>query len=214
MVSRLARLTVIASVAALAAIANAATGVAQIEKPARVILLVDSSQGMSTMLTHFRGGLQALIDALPTDTEIGILSMGGQLRVRVAPTIDRVKIEKAASTFASDNGANSFLDALVEADRRFMKPATTMRQVFVVLTTDSDTRDEPNIDDYNKFMNDFRRRRGRAYGVLIRSGVSGITGEFLNNFTRNTDGTFDVLAVPNSVPDKMKAIGARISAGG
>ena len=129
-------------------------------------------------------------------------------------TIDRVKIEKAASTFASDNGANSFLDALVEADRRFMKPATTMRQVFVVLTTDSDTRDEPNIDDYNKFMNDFRRRRGRAYGVLIRSGVSGITGEFLNNFTRNTDGTFDVLAVPNSVPDKMKAIGARISAGG
>jgi hypothetical protein len=180
--------------------------------PLRVVLLVDSSTNMSTMLTEFRAGLTAFIEAIPDDVEVAFISTGGQLRVRVPPTTDRQRLLDAAARFASDGGANSFLDTLLESDRRFLKPAANRRPLFVVLTTDQPALGEPPISRYNDFMRDFVRRRGRAHGVVIRSTQMGLASEILENLTTNTDGLYDILAVGNSLPTRMKAIAAEVAA--
>ena len=77
--------------------------------PLRVVLLVDSSANMATMLTEFRAGLRSFIQNIPDDVEVALISTGGQLRVRLAPTSDKVRMQEAASKFASDGGANSLL---------------------------------------------------------------------------------------------------------
>ena len=104
--------------------------------PIRVVLLVDSSTNMSTMLTNFRAGLTAFVEAIPDDVEVAFISTGGQLRVRVPPTTDRQRLLDAAGRFASDGGANSFLETLLESDARFLRPMHDRRPIFVVLTTD------------------------------------------------------------------------------
>ena len=78
--------------------------------PARIVLLVDSSSAMSPMLTHFRAALQAFLDAVPAQHEIALISTGGQLRIRVPPTTDRERLHNAVASFASEGGANAFLD--------------------------------------------------------------------------------------------------------
>src|SRR6478735_1248760 len=83
--------------------------------PIRVVLLVDSSTNMSTMITNFRAGLTAFLEAIPDDVEVALISTGGQLRVRVPPTTDRQRLLEAAGRFASDGGANSLLDTLLES---------------------------------------------------------------------------------------------------
>jgi hypothetical protein len=180
--------------------------------PLRVVLLVDSSTNMSQMLTEFRAGITAFIEAIPDDVEVALISTGGQLRVRVPPTTNRQQLLEAAGRFASDGGANSFLDTLLESDKRFLKSAPNRRPLFVVLTTDQPALGEPPINRYNDFMRDFVRRRGRAHGVVIRSSQLGLTSEVLENLTGNTDGLYDVLAVGNSVPTRMKAIAAEVAA--
>jgi hypothetical protein len=175
--------------------------------PVRIVLLVDSSTGVSQMVPQFRAGLNAFLDVLPGDPEIALISTGGQIRIRVPPTRDREQLHKAANSFASDGGANSFLDTMLEADKRFLKTAGDRRPVFVILMTDgSSTRGDARVDVYNRWMTDFLHRGGRAHGIVVRGVNSGLTTDLLMNITENTGGFFDSLNLANPLAERMKAL--------
>jgi hypothetical protein len=209
---RAKRLTRWVAAAAIAAGIFSSEATLSAADPQRIVLLVDSSTNMNSMLTEFRAGITAFLDNIPDDVEVALISTGGQLRIRVPPTLDRQRLHQAAASFASDGGANAFLDTLLESDRRLLKSARDRRPGFVVITTDQPSRGEPNIDAYNAFMRDFVRRGGRAHGVVIRGGQMGLSSELLENLTRNTDGLYQIMSVGNSLPARMKEIAAQVSA--
>ena len=181
--------------------------------PLRIVMLVDSSGTVAQMLPQFRAGMTAFLDALPGSPEIALISTGGQLRVRVPPTTDRERLHKAINSFAADGGGNSFLDTMLEADRRFLVNAGERRPVFVILMTDGTmNRGDARVDQYNDWVGTFLRRGGRAHGIVVRGINSGITTELLMNLTSNTNGTYDAINAPTAVPDKMKAIAVLLSA--
>ncbi len=136
--------------------------------PLRVALIVDSSSAVAPMLNPFRAALQSFLDNLPgtpdtLEPEVTMISTGGQLRVRVPSTTDRLRLKQAAAAFASDGGANSFVDTMLETDKRFLK-TSERRPIFVFMMTDNSVyRGEPRIDEYNAFLVDFMRRGGRAH---------------------------------------------------
>ena len=181
--------------------------------PMRIVLLVDASISTATMLTDFRNGLKAFLDAIPEDAEIVFATTGGQLRIRVPPTTDRQKLYAAAARYASDGGANVFLDALLETNQRFFKKAPDRWPVFAILTTDLvQPRGEPQVDEYNYFVNDFIARGGRAHVLLIRATNTSMTTEIASNLARNTGGLYDAMAIANSLPTKMQVLANRIAA--
>ena len=109
----------------------------------RIVLLVDSSTSVGPMINTFRDALNAFVDAVPDEHEVTFISTGGQIRVRTPPTTDRVKMQTEIARFASDGGANAFLDTMIEADRRFLKTAPGQWPVLVIVTTDNgETRRE------------------------------------------------------------------------
>ena len=73
---------------------------------------------MAQMLTPMRAALHAFIDNLPSEAEITLITTGGQIRVRVPPTADRQKLHDGVGLFASDGGANAFVDTLLEYGAR------------------------------------------------------------------------------------------------
>jgi hypothetical protein len=179
----------------------------------RIVLLVDSSSAVAPMLTPFRAGLNGFLDDLQGEPEVTIISTGGQLRVRIPPTTDREQLHLSASRFASDGGANSFVDTMLEADRRFLKSAPEKRPVFVVLITDSgDSRGGERVDEYNRFANDFRARGGRAHAIVVKGTNSGMATQIAENLANNTGGFFETVAIANAVPRTMKALVERLTA--
>jgi hypothetical protein len=180
----------------------------------RIVLLVDSSSAVAPMLTPFRAGLNGFLDDLQGQPEVTIISTGGQLRIRIPPTTDRDTLHDSAARFAADGGGNSFVDTMLEADKRFLKNAPGKRPVFVVLTTDSgDARGGERIDEYNKFAGDFRARGGRAHAIVVKSGTrSGMVTQIAENLARNTGGFFETVAIANAVPRMMKALVERLTA--
>jgi len=180
--------------------------------PLRVVFIVDSSTNMASMLTEFRAGLHSFVDTIPADVEMTLISTGGQLRVRLAPTFDKALMHAAASRFASDGGANAFLDTLLEANQRFIRPASDRRPVVIVMTTDQPALGEARIDDYNRFVDSFVQRHGRAHGVVIRGVNSGVVSRVLENLTTNTDGVMTTMAVPNSLATRMREMGEQVAA--
>jgi len=181
--------------------------------PLRIVMLVDSSGTVAQMLPQFRAGMTAFLDALPGSPEIALITTGGQIRIRVAPTTDREKLHKAINSFAADGGGNSFLDTLLEADRRFLVNAGDRRPVFVIMMTDGTmSRGDARVDQYNDWVDTFIRRGGRAHGIVVRGINSGITTEVLMNLTDNTGGFYDSLAVANALPDRMKVLASMVAA--
>jgi hypothetical protein len=206
------RLALVASLTVGFALPAAAQFAVVQTPPARIILLVDSGGETQTHFQRFRTAMTDFLDALPPNVEVGLISTGGQMRLRQAPTEELARVRKAAESFAPDGGANAFLDALIEADQRFMRPAGDKRQIFIVISTDSETRGEPRVDDYNKFLNDFMQRRGVAHAFVFRNRQMGLVSNVLENLTRNTGGSMQVMSLSTALPAALKELAIKLFA--
>jgi hypothetical protein len=181
-------------------------------RPMRIVILVDSSGAVASVLNPFRAGLAAFIDAMPPEIEIGIISSGGQMRIRQAPTTDRELLKKAAGSFASDQGANQFLESLIEADQRFLR-VREKRPVFMILTTDmARTVAELRFDAYNQFVDSFRSRRGMAHAIVLRNSDSGTVTQIAENLVKNTGGRIETIAAATAIPKLMLEMAQLVNA--
>jgi hypothetical protein len=182
--------------------------------PMRILLLVDASATIVPMLTDFRRALHEFADTLPDGHEVAFISASGQLRVRAEPTADRETLHKAISLFASDGGANVMIDALFEADRRFLRTAPERWPVIVLVTTDSVTqRRNALFDQSDAFTSNLVMRAGTAHGVVIRGRNStGLNLELTRTLTQHTGGIFEQVAISNSLHDHLRRIAERIAA--
>ena len=180
--------------------------------PMRIVLLVDSSSITSPMMNNFRQALNLFVDTLAPEHEIAFISSGGQIRVRTPPSADRGKLRAEISRFASEGGANAFLETLIEADQRFLKPLKGPWPVFVIVTTDfGESRREPDLVRYNRFMNDFLGRGGVAHAVVMSGRQIGHVTDLAQNLVQNTNGTYQSIVVDSALHDKLKAVAGRVN---
>ena len=165
--------------------------------PLRIVLMVDSSTPTAPMMNNFRIALNAFVDMLPAEHRDRFHhhrradSACGRSRRPTASSSRR-----RSRRFASEGGANAFLETMIEADTRFLKPAPAQWPVFVIVTTDNgDTRREPDIARYNRFMNDFLNRGGAAHAVVIAGKQSGPVTDLAQNLVENTGGIYTAIVV-------------------
>ena len=183
------------------------------DAPMRVVLLVDSSTSTQPMMTMFRNALNEFVDALPPQHEVAFVTSGSQIRVRTEPSTDRAKLKSSIGLLQSEGGANAFLETLIEADQRFLKPAAGKWPVIVILTTDiGESRREPDIPRYNRFMNDYLSRGGSAHAIIMQGKAFGPITDMTQNFVQNMGGMYLSLIVDSGLPSRMRAIAERLDA--
>ncbi|MBY0497904.1 MAG: VWA domain-containing protein [Cyanobacteria bacterium] len=180
--------------------------------PVRVVLMVDSSTSMGPMVNTMKTALGAFANALPESEEVVFLSSGGQIRVRTTPESSRDKLRAEIARFASEGGANAFYDTMLEADKRFMKTAPRQWPANVIVTTDNgEATREINVDEYNKFMNDFLARGGTAHAVILQGKRNGLVTDILANLVDNTGGMRTTLLAESSLAARLTDIANRIA---
>jgi len=91
--------------------------------PMRIALMLDTSDAASPALNHMRTGALALLDALPPEDEVILITTGRQMRVHVQPTTDRKKLKDTAAGLFTDGAGTVMMDGLLEIDERFYKKA-------------------------------------------------------------------------------------------
>ena len=181
------------------------------DAPMRIVLMVDSSTPVGPLIYNFKTALAGFVDTLPPQHEVAFISSGGQIRVRTQPTDSRDKLRAEVGRFASEGGANAFLDTLLEADQRFLKSAPGQWPIFVIVTTDNgDGRKEPDVVTYNRFMNDFLARGGAAHAVIVVGKQTGSVTDLVTNLVDNTGGLRQTMNTANSLPERLKDIAERL----
>lgn len=191
--------------------------------PMRVLFLVDTSESISKIINPFRAALQALIDGIPADDEIALVSLGRQMRIRAQPTLDRKKVKDEAGRIFSDGGGTVLLDGLLESYDRLLAKAEDRAGVIVVLTTDGpESSTATREEQYNKFVETIVGR-----GITVHAAIVGNTGSTSSqlpsassgtqsvvaiNLTDNTGGHLDSVAAATALPDKLAAIAGMVRA--
>ena len=179
--------------------------------PLRIVLMVDSSTPVGPMINSFKKALEVFVETLPPQHEVAFVSSGSQIRVRARPTDNRDKLRAEMARFASEGGANAFLDTLLESDTRFLKTAPAQWPAFVIVTTDNgDTTKEPDVVAYNKFMNDFVSRGGAAHAVILTGKRTGPVTDLVTNLVDNVGGFRQTLNTDNSLPERLREIAERL----
>jgi hypothetical protein len=180
--------------------------------PMRIVLMVDSSTAVAPMMSTFRTALNAFVDELPEAEEVVFISSGGQLRVRSTSDGNRDKLRAEIARFASEGGANAFYDTMLEADKRFLKTAPGQWPAFVFVTSDNgEATREINVDEYNKFMNEFLARGGAAHAVILQGKRNGLVTDILTNLVDNTGGLRTTIITDTSLPERLREIANRLA---
>lgn len=90
-----------------------------IDRVPKVQVLLDNGIGMpSESIGDLRKGVRGLLEALPPDIEVTVVTTAPQPRFLVKPTTNRQDVLQAVDRLAPDTGAGRFVESLFEATQR------------------------------------------------------------------------------------------------
>ena len=191
--------------------------------PVRVLFLVDTSDAISKIIIPFRAAEQALIDGVPTEDEVALISLGRQMRIRAQPTVDRKKLKDTANSVFPDGGGTVLLDGMLESYDRLAAKVEDRSPVIVLLITDGpESSTATHEEQFNKFVQNIVGRGITVHAVQYGntgatsssapSQSSGTQSVVAINLTQNTGGHLDSVAAATALPDKLAGIAAMIKA--
>jgi len=181
--------------------------------PMRIALMLDTSDAAAPALTHLRSGVANLLDALPPEDEVILITTGRQMRVRVPPTTDRRKLKETAAGLFTDGAGTVLMDGLLEIDERFFRKADDRWPVFVIVTSDgTEASAGAREKEFLKWTPMLAARGITVHAFVMKtpksSGMPEIVAE---NLTQNTGGRYDVMNTTTALPEKMKALGEKLA---
>src|SRR3954449_10142198 len=181
--------------------------------PMRIALMLDTSDAAAPALTHMRAGVANLLDALPPEDEVILITTGRQMRVRVQPTTDRKKLKDTAAGLFTDGAGTVLMDGLLEIDERFFKKADDRWPVFVIFTSDgTEASAGAREKEFMKWSPMLGPRGITVHAFVMKTPKSsGMPEVVAENLTQNTGGRFDVMNTTTALPEKMKALGESLA---
>jgi hypothetical protein len=199
--------------------ARSVSRVGPADEPMRIALMLDTSDAAAPAFTHMRSGVVALLDALPSEDEVMLVTTGRQVRVRVQPTTDRRKLKDTAAGLFADGGGTVLMDGLLEIDDRFFKKAESRWPVFVIFTSDGiEGSASAHEKEFMKWALALGPRGVTAHALVLKTlkgrGVPEAVGMpeiVAENLAGNTGGNYDVMNTTTALPDKMKALGETLA---
>jgi hypothetical protein len=178
----------------------------------RIALIVDSSETAGQSLNQFRAGLRSFYDELPPETEVALMTIGRQARMRLTPTTDRRKLLESASGFFADGGGTAALDGVLEGYSRILRRAEGRWPVMVLVTTDGPIAGSVREDELERLLNDLQAASVTVHAIVVSTRGNGVPTIIALNVTEATGGHYEAIAVASALPDKMKALGKRLVA--
>ena len=154
--------------------------VAKVERqavPLKITIAVDNSEDSAEALVQYRAGLAGLVDGLPPDVEVTLITTAPQPRTVLRPTTDRTQIRRAVNGFAPEQGRPRFTEAIVEFSERLQREARDRRiapyvPVLIMLSTTAVEQNSYQPGEVTKAANFLVARRARV-NVIVMSTRTG-----------------------------------------
>jgi hypothetical protein len=140
--------------------------------PVKLTLAVDNSIDATDSLVHYRSGLTGLLEALPFDVEVTLITTAPQPRTVVRPTTDRDQIIRGINGFAPEQAAPRFSDTIVEYSERLQKESRDKKiapyvPVMIMLSTTANQQTSYQPEQITRAANFLVGRRARLNMIVM-----------------------------------------------
>ena len=135
--------------------------------PIKLTLTVDNGKESENALAALRAGLTGLVEALPSDVEVTLITTAPQPAMFVRPTTDRAQVTRGISRFGVDSAQpGRFSDALVEYAERlekdFKDKKLTYAPMLVMVSTTAPESSSAQRDTIEKALKTLQTRGARV----------------------------------------------------
>jgi len=185
--------------------------------PVKVQLLLDNGIGLGGQnIQSLKDGVKGLIEALPANLEVTIVTTAPQPRFLVRPTTDKAMMIEGLSRLAPDGGAGRFVESLNEATQRIEKDKTDH---FPVIISSATSSGDANVleRDVKRIFERIQKRPTTVHVILLNSTTGSATGganqtQVGLSVTQATRGRYESIAVPTRLATLLPEIGKQVAA--
>ena len=183
--------------------------------PLKLQLLVDTGIGMGgPNLGQVRSSLRTLIEALPPDAEVTLVTTAPQPRFLVRPTKDRAALLGGVDRLTPDEVSGNFVTSLAEALSRIARDKSD--HFPVILTVGTTTGDAYGSERDVREIQERLSERGTVVHVLLM-----VTGPTLSSganqtdvgllATKTTGGRFETINIPSALGPMLTSFADQIT---
>jgi hypothetical protein len=183
--------------------------------PVKVQLLLDNGVGLGGgNLQILKDGVTGLINALPDNLEVTIVTTAPQPRFLVRPTTDKAAMIEGLSRLAPDSGAGRFVESLNEATQRIERDKTDQFPVIIMSATSSG---DANVleRDVKRIFERIQKKPTIVHVVLLNSTNSSSGGANQTQVgmavTQATGGRFENIAAATRLATLLPEVGKQVS---
>ena len=185
--------------------------------PVKVQLLVDNGIGLGGQnIQSLKDGIKGLVEALPENLEVTIVTTAPQPRFLVRPTTDKAMMIEGLSRLAPDGGAGRFVESMNEATQRIEKDKTDH---FPVIISSATSSGDANVleRDVKRIFERIQKRPTTVHVVLLNSTTGSATGGANQTqvglaVTQATRGRYESIAVPTRLATLLPELGKQVAA--
>jgi len=185
--------------------------------PVKVQLLVDNGIGLGGQnIQSLKDGIKGLIEALPENLEVTIVTTAPQPRFLVRPTMDKAMMIEGLSRLAPDGGAGRFVESMNEATQRIEKDKSDH---FPVIISSATSSGDANVleRDVKRIFERIQKRPTTGHVILLNSTTGSATGganqtQVGLSVTQATRGRYESIAVPTRLATLLPEIGKQVAA--
>ena len=152
------------------------TKVEPLNWPVKVQILLDNGVGLGSQnVQQLKNGVKGLLEALPENLEVTLVSTAPQPRFLARATTDRAAVQKGLDVLAPDGGAGRFVESLNEATQRIERDKTDYFPVIISVATTSGDRDVKE-SDIERMMKRLEARPTTVHVILYSGGTTSSGG--------------------------------------
>jgi hypothetical protein len=192
------------------------TKVEPVERVPKVQILIDNGLGFPNQsIGDLRKGVVMLLEALPPDIEITLVTTAPQPRFLERATKDRQRLLDAVNRLAPDSGAGRFVESLAEATERIERD--TQQDAGYVIVSMGTSSGDTNVRDRDiKQIQERVLKYGAVVHVVLlnsvgRSSGGAIQGDLGQAVAKMSGGRFENIAVANRVVTLLPEIGSEMA---
>jgi hypothetical protein len=184
--------------------------------PVKVQLLLDNGIGLGGQnIQSLKDGVKGLVEALPDNLEVTIVTTAPQPRFLVRPTMDKAMMIEGLSRLAPDGGAGRFVESMNEATQRIEKDKTDHFPVIISAATSSG---DANVleRDVKRIFERIQKKPTTVHVVLLNSTTGSATGGANQTqiglaVTQQTRGRYESIAVPTRLATLLPELGKQVA---
>ena len=185
--------------------------------PVKVQLLVDNGIGLGGQnIQSLKDGIKGLIEALPENLEVTIVTTAPQPLFLVRPTMDKAMMIEGLSRLAPDGGAGRFVESMNEATQRIEKDKSDH---FPVIISSATSSGDANVleRDVKRIFERIQKRPTTVHVILLNSTTGSATGGANQTqvglaVTQATRGRYESIAVPTRLATLLPELGKQVAA--